>query len=228
MVSVPVLSNTTVSTSASRSSAVPYLIRSPLRNSRPEAAVVTAGTARPSAQGQVMISTATAMFSDSRASPPEIHIQHDEGHQRQTDAPPAHRPAPPGPPASCSGSAPASATATRSAIRCSDVSCPDAVTRTVSGPVRLISPALNRQPGAGNDRQAFTGHQRPVDLARSRPARSPSTGIRPPGRTSTRSRRRDQGDARPPLRPPPSAGPRAAPPAPQAPARRTAPRPRVR
>jgi hypothetical protein len=53
---------------ASRSSAVPSLISSPLRNSRPEAAVVTAGTARPSAQGQVMIRTAAAMLSEMRRS----------------------------------------------------------------------------------------------------------------------------------------------------------------
>ena len=39
-VSVPVLSNTTVSTCASRSSAVECLISMPLRNNRPEAAVV--------------------------------------------------------------------------------------------------------------------------------------------------------------------------------------------
>ena len=68
IVSVPVLSKTTVSTSASRSSAVPSLISSPRRNSRPEAAVTTAGTASPSAQGQVMISTAAATFSATRAS----------------------------------------------------------------------------------------------------------------------------------------------------------------
>jgi hypothetical protein len=39
-----------------------------LRKSRPEAAVVTAGTARPSAQGQVMIRTAAAMLSEMRKS----------------------------------------------------------------------------------------------------------------------------------------------------------------
>ncbi len=74
-VSVPVLSNTTCVTCASRSVAVEDFNSIPLRNSRPEAAVVTAGTARPSAQGQVMISTATAMLSDSRTSQPEITIQ---------------------------------------------------------------------------------------------------------------------------------------------------------
>ena len=66
---MPVLSNTTVSISASRSSAVPLLISMPRLKSRPEAAVVTAGTASPSAQGQVMISTAAAILIASRASP---------------------------------------------------------------------------------------------------------------------------------------------------------------
>ena len=65
---MPVLSKTTTSASASRSSAVADLISSPRWNSRPEAAVVTAGTASASAQGQVMISVAAAMFTASRTS----------------------------------------------------------------------------------------------------------------------------------------------------------------
>jgi anthranilate phosphoribosyltransferase len=40
----------------------------PRRNSRPEAAVTTAGTASPSAQGQVMISTAAAILMARRRS----------------------------------------------------------------------------------------------------------------------------------------------------------------
>ncbi len=69
---MPVLSNTTVSISASRSSAVALFSKTPLRKSRPLAAVVTAGTASPSAQGQVMISVAMAMLMDSRTSPDAI------------------------------------------------------------------------------------------------------------------------------------------------------------
>ena len=60
---------------ASRSSAVPEVTRRPLRNSRPEAAVTTAGTARPSAQGQVMMSTAAETLIAVRTSPPVFHIQ---------------------------------------------------------------------------------------------------------------------------------------------------------
>ena len=61
-VSVPVLSNTTTSTCAKRSSASPDFTSTPRLNSRPVATTCTAGTARPSAQGQVMISTATAFM----------------------------------------------------------------------------------------------------------------------------------------------------------------------
>ena len=75
MVRVPVLSNTTVSTSARRSSAVPCLINRPLRNSLPLAEVTTAGTASPRAQGQVMISVAAEMLMAKRTSPPVFHIQ---------------------------------------------------------------------------------------------------------------------------------------------------------
>ena len=51
VVSVPVLSKTTVSISASRSSAVPSLSSTPARNSRPEAAVSTAGHREAEAAG---------------------------------------------------------------------------------------------------------------------------------------------------------------------------------
>ncbi len=71
-------------------------------------------------------------------------------------------------------------------MRCSEVSRPTAVARMVSGPVRLTSPALTARPGP-----AKTGRVSPVSSERSSsdlPAViSPSTGIRPPGRTSTRS-----------------------------------------
>ena len=62
-VSVPVLSNTMVSTSARRSRPSGALISTPLPNSRLVAATCTAGTASASAQGQVMIRTAIAAVS---------------------------------------------------------------------------------------------------------------------------------------------------------------------
>ena len=62
-VSVPVLSKTIVSTSASRSRPSPELSITPWRNIALAATTCTAGTARPSAQGQVMISTVMAITS---------------------------------------------------------------------------------------------------------------------------------------------------------------------
>ena len=59
-VSVPVLSKTTVSMSANRSSAVGDFSSTPARNKRPVIAAVTAGMASAKAQGQVMINVAVA------------------------------------------------------------------------------------------------------------------------------------------------------------------------
>ena len=58
--SVPVLSRTTVSTAASRSSGSPPLIRTPAAAPRPVATMTAVGTARPIAHGHAMIRTATA------------------------------------------------------------------------------------------------------------------------------------------------------------------------
>jgi hypothetical protein len=60
-VSVPVLSKMIRSTSASRSMASPEWSSTPARNIAPDTTVCTVGMARPSAQGQVMIRTATAV-----------------------------------------------------------------------------------------------------------------------------------------------------------------------
>ncbi|ODT12515.1 MAG: hypothetical protein ABS57_21730 [Mesorhizobium sp. SCN 65-12] len=61
-VSVPVLSKATASTSARRSMAEPSFIMMPASKSRRAATTCTMGTARPSAHGQVMMSTAMAML----------------------------------------------------------------------------------------------------------------------------------------------------------------------
>ena len=60
-VSVPVLSTTSVSTFSSRSSASAFLISTPGRAPRPTPTMIDIGVARPRAQGQAMISTATAL-----------------------------------------------------------------------------------------------------------------------------------------------------------------------
>ena len=62
---MPVLSNTTVSICAKRSSASAALSNTPPRNKAPLATTCTAGTASASAQGQVTISTEMAVTSAS-------------------------------------------------------------------------------------------------------------------------------------------------------------------
>ncbi len=59
-VSVPVLSTTSVSTFSIRSSASAFLISTPAAAPRPTPTMIDIGVARPSAQGQAMISTLTA------------------------------------------------------------------------------------------------------------------------------------------------------------------------
>ena len=62
-VSVPVLSTTSVSTFSMRSSASAFLISTPACAPRPTPTMIDIGVASPSAQGQAMISTATAATS---------------------------------------------------------------------------------------------------------------------------------------------------------------------
>ena len=62
-VSVPVLSTTSVSTSRSTSIASASLNSTPALAPRPVATMIDIGVARPSAHGQAMISTATALTS---------------------------------------------------------------------------------------------------------------------------------------------------------------------
>ena len=62
-VSVPVLSTTSVSTFSSRSSASAERISTPAWAPLPTPTMIDIGVARPSAQGQAMISTETAAIS---------------------------------------------------------------------------------------------------------------------------------------------------------------------
>ena len=81
-VSVPVLSNTTVSISAKRSIASPELRITPARNSAPDATTCTAGIASASAHGQVMISTAIAVMIASCVDAPATSQPTDERQRR--------------------------------------------------------------------------------------------------------------------------------------------------
>jgi hypothetical protein len=68
-VSVPVLSKATVVTACATSSASASLIRMPWRAATPVPAMIAVGVARPSAQGQAITSTATALISACSQSP---------------------------------------------------------------------------------------------------------------------------------------------------------------
>ncbi len=59
-VSVPVLSKTTVSVALARSNTSAFLNSTPSSAPRPEPTMIAVGVARPMAQGQAMINTATA------------------------------------------------------------------------------------------------------------------------------------------------------------------------
>ena len=185
-VTVPVLSSTTVVMSPARCSASPPLISTPSSAPLPVATITAVGTARPIAQGQAMISTAT----------------------------PAARPrtTPPSPPTTVQATAVTSAstitTGTKTPLirsasrwigardpcasriswtmRASIESRPSVVARIRSAPVPFIVPPKTRAPAA-----LATGSDSPVSIASSTalsPAiTSPSTAIRSPGRTTTTS-----------------------------------------
>ena len=75
-VSVPVLSTTSVSTFSSRSSASAFLTSTPSCAPRPTPTMIAMGVARPSAHGQAMISTATALtmaYASRGSGPTHIH-----------------------------------------------------------------------------------------------------------------------------------------------------------
>ena len=174
-VSVPVLSKTTVSTSASRSSAVPCLMSSPLRNSLPLAAVTTAGTARPKRAGagddqhRRRNVDGKAQIAARRPHPVA------EGAERQEMHAAANRAAPPGRRARCSASWPPSATATRSAIRCRRTVLPRRRHPQRQRPGQVHLARADDRAGPGKDRQAFAGQQ-----ATGRPRSSLPSPRRPP------------------------------------------------
>src|SRR6056300_64280 len=162
--------------------AVALLINNPFWNKRPDTAVVTAGTAKPSAQGQVMINTAAAMFRDIRKSCEYRY------HQTKLSA---DRICTPGAYSCAALSAievyfdrPLSAMATSWEIFANDVSWPTAVARNSKGPVKFTSPARNSDPMVTN-----SGRVSPVKMDRSISdcpwITTPSNGILAPVRRMT-------------------------------------------
>ncbi len=185
-VSVPVLSNTTVSTLRRRSSAAALRISTPCSAPRPLATMMAVGVASPMAHGQAITSTATALLSACRSA---------------GSGPSSHQPA------NVSAAMPSTTgtktAATRSArrwigarepwasstsltIRASVVSLPTRVARKTKLPVRFTVPPNTVTPDA-----LSTGRLSPVSIdsstADAPSITTPSTGMRSPGRMRIRS-----------------------------------------
>ena len=185
-VSVPVLSKTMVSTAASRSSGSPPLIRMPAAAPRPLATITAVGTARPMAQGQAMINTATAAVSadaNDGVSGSSIHaakvaiaIEITTG-TKTAEMRSARR---------WIGACEPCASFISVTMRARTLAAPIAVARTSRAAVWLTVAPITRSPGAFS-----TGMDSPVSIDSSTAplplVTSPSTGKRSPGRTSTTS-----------------------------------------
>ena len=185
-VRVPVLSNKTVSTRSSSSSAAALLTRIPRSAPRPVATMMAVGVARPSAHGQAMTRTATALVRAKRpaGSGPNTH---------QATKVRAAIPSTIGTKTAATRSArrwigarEPCASATSVTIRANAVSLPTRAARKMKLPVRLTVPAKTFDSGVFS-----TGRLSPVSIDSSiveaPSVTTPSTGIRSPGRMRTKS-----------------------------------------
>ncbi len=200
LVTVPVLSSTTVSTRRVDSSTSGPLIRMPSWAPRPVPTISAVGVARPSAQGQAMIRTATAAVNAATVSPvtasqtPKVATATRMTTGTKTaEIRSARR---------CTSALPFCASSTSFAMRASCVSAPIRLASTTSRPPALTVAPVTRSPGPTS-----TGTDSPVSMAAST-AETPSTtvpsvAIFSPGRTTNRSptARADTGTrSSPPLR----------------------------
>ena len=180
--SVPVLSTTSVSTASNRSSASASRTSIPARAPLPTPTMIDIGVARPSAQGQAMISTDTAATSPKASlgsGPNSAHARKASAATRTTSGTnqPATRSA-----RRCAGARLRWAFATRSIMRASAVSRPTRSARMTRPPDPLTAPAISFAPAAFG-----TGIDSPVISASSTAlapsTTTPSAGTFSPGRT---------------------------------------------
>ena len=184
MVSVPVLSKATVSARCASSSACASLIKMPSLAATPVPAMMAAGVARPSAQGQAITSTATARISATSSGwpmasqPSSVASAINNTTGTNTAATWSTR--------RWIGALAACASSTKPMILDSTVSRPTALTRISTRPSPLMLP-----PVSAASASLVTGKGSPVSIDSStcvRPSsRTPSTGTRSPGNTTTRS-----------------------------------------
>ena len=197
VVTVPVLSRTIVSTSCVASSTSGPRMSTPSCAPRPVPTSSAVGVARPSAQGQAMISTATAAVNASVAAWPvsepageRADRQHE--HDRHEDRPRSRSAS------RCTSALPDCASSTSRAMRASAVSAPTRVARTTSRPPALMVAPVTASPGPTS-----TGTGSPVSIDASTAevpsSTTPSVAICSPGRTTNRMPGRSSLDRRPAL-----------------------------
>ena len=183
-VRVPVLSNATTSTLWASSSACASLIKMPFFAATPVPVMMAAGVASPSAQGQAITSTATARIMAS-SKPAPIHSQ-PSSVASATSSTTGTKTADTWSTMRCKGALAACASSTSRMMRDNTVSAPTAVTCITTRPSPLMEPPVR---GAPTSR--VTGKGSPVSMDSSTwvwPSRMlPSTGMRSPGRTTSRS-----------------------------------------
>ncbi|CAB4883970.1 unannotated protein [freshwater metagenome] len=180
---MPVLSSTTVSTARVLSSTCGPLMRIPNCAPRPVPTSSAVGVASPSAQGQAMMSTATAAVNAFVALPSLIHQNASVASDRRITTgtnTPATRSA-----NRCTGALPDWAASTSRAIWASAVSPPTRVARTVSRPLVLTVAPMTDDRGPTS-----TGTLSPVtsdwSTAEVPDSTMPSVAIFSPGRTTNR------------------------------------------
>ena len=162
VVTVPVLSRTIVSTRRVDSSTSGPLIRMPSWAPRPVPTSRAVGVARPRAQGQAMIRTATAAvkaISARLARRPARRRGWPAARPRTTgtntaDTRSARR---------CTGALPLWASVTSRPMRASAVSAPTRVARTTRRPPALTVPPVTASPGPTSTGHALAGQERGVD-----------------------------------------------------------------
>ena len=162
-VSVPVLSITMVSTRSNRSSASASRIRMPECAPRPTPTMIDIGVARPSAQGQAMISTVTAATSAKvkRGSGPNT-IQAANASKAAAITAGTNQPATRSA-RRWIGARERCARATMSTIRASMVSRPTLSARRIRPPLWLTVPPIDVRAFGLRHRHRFAGHHRFVD-----------------------------------------------------------------
>ena len=183
-VSVPVLSNATMRARCAISSAPASFTRMPWRAATPVPAMIAAGVASPSAQGHAITSTATAFSvacaQSPLAKPHAIHVTSAIATITGTKTSLTRSTS------RCTGAFAAWADSTLRMMRASADSAPTASVFTTSRPSAFREPPVTRAPA-----DLATGRLSPVMSDSSTcdvpSITSPSTAMRSPGRTTTRS-----------------------------------------